>query len=402
MRPIVFALGILALATACSGSPAVTNAPLSPSVNGARYTFVIRSYGAEPGVDGKPVPIPTSSASELNVVTTNASFGGMHSLIEIARMPVGAQGQSTSDEYYVMTESNGVTGFEEVGARGTTDSVLRKQRFVGKHTVTFTIPFVVVELPFSAGRTWSRIAAYRDVYDDRSYHPASVRETGATFYFADGSYSVVVTGVDLGKALRGRETLASDGSYREQARFGPCRQTLDVDVPVMKSGAYVIPYETTAKGCASAPTPTATTLPDWYPGSALPPSPLRTAKATDLGAAVIPASCGVAPSIATRGERIAVTRTDFNPLGVVAHAVETSYFAAGIGVVCTETVTTSEEFAVQPPAARYIGRSIIHTVRSLVSYTKGSTVGAPAGFPAVLEARAEMLRAAGYRHMRRD
>ncbi|HZZ00690.1 MAG TPA: hypothetical protein VFE36_14065 [Candidatus Baltobacteraceae bacterium] len=395
MRPTIFALGVLALATACSGGSPVPSASLSPSANGARYTFVSSSYGVEPGVYGKPMPIPTSSASERNVVTTNVSFGGMHSLVEIARTPVGAQGKPTSNEYFAMTKSNGITEFEEVAARDTSDSGFRKQRFIGKHTVTFTMPFVVVELPFSAGRTWSRSAAYRDISDYRSYHPANVRENGETVYSADGSYSTVATGAELGKVLHSRVTLASDGSYREQARLGPCRQTLDVDVPVMKSGTYVIPYEATAKGCMPAPAPAATSLPDWYPGGALPPSPLRTANATDMGAAAIPASCGVAPSIATRGEKIAVTRTDFSPLGVVTHGVETSYFATGIGLVCTETVTISEQFAVQPPAAKYIGRSVIHTVRSLVSYTKGSTVGAPAGFPAALEARGEILRVGG-------
>lgn len=392
MRPIVFALGVLILATACNGGSPVPSASPFPSVNGARYTFVNSSYGVEPGPYGKPVPIPTSSASELNVVTTNVSFGGMRGLVEIARTPLGGQGKSTSNDYFAMTKSNGITEFEEVAAHSASDSEFRGQQFIGKHTLTFTAPFVVVELPFSAGRTWSRTAAYRDIYEDRSHHPASVRESGETVYSADGSYSTVVAGAELGKTLHIQGTLASDGSYRDQARLGPCRQTLDVDVPQMKSGAYVIPYETTAKGCMPAPAPVATTLPDWYPGGALPPSPLRTAKAIDMGAAAIPASCDVAPSIATRGEKIAVTRTDFSPLGDVAHSAETSYFAAGIGVVCTETVTTSEQFAVQPPAAKYIGRTVIHTVRTLVSYTKGSTVGAPAGFPGVLEVRGVILR----------
>lgn len=391
---MIFALGTLALATACSGGSPIPSSSSSPSSNGAQYTYMRTTYGVAPGINGKPMPIPTSSVSELSLITTNASFGSMHGLIRIARTNGGTHGKSTSYDYYAMAKSNGVTRFEQVGASGTSESELNKQRFAGQSTMTFTTPFVVVEMPFSAGRTWSRSAAYSDVYDQRSYHPANVRVNGQTVYDADGSYSLAATGVDLGQMLRSRSALASDGSYQSQSRSGSCRQTLDVGVPVMKAANYVIPYATSAKGCAVVPVPVATTLPDWYPGGGLPPSPLRSANAVDMGAVAIPASCGVASSIATRGEKIAVTSTDFSPLGTVGHDTETSYFATGIGLVCTETVAISELYLVQPPAAKRVGRFVIYTVRSLVSYTKGSDVGAPVGLDSMQE-RAVIVRAGG-------
>lgn len=393
MRPMLLALGTLALATACSGGSPIPSASTSPSSNGAQYTYMRTTYGVAPGVNGKPMPIPTSSASELSVITTNASFASMHGLIRIARTNGGAHGTSTSYDYYAMAKSNGVTRFEQVGASGMSESQLNNRRFAGQNTMTLTTPFVVVEMPFSAGRTWSRSAAYSDVYDQRSNHPA-VRINGQTVYDADGSYSLVATGAEGGQTLRSRSALASDGSYQSQYGLGSCRVTDDVGAPVMQAAKYVIPYAMSAKGCPGAPAPVATTLPDWYPGGALPPSPLRSANAVDMGAAAIPASCGVAPSIATRGEKIVVTSTGFNPLGTVGHGTETSYFATGIGLVCTESVAISQLYLVQPPAAKRVGRSVIYTVRSLVGYTKGSDLGAPVGLGSLQE-RAVVVRVGG-------
>ncbi|HEY1976369.1 MAG TPA: hypothetical protein VGG89_07490 [Candidatus Baltobacteraceae bacterium] len=393
MRPIIVALGTLALVTACSsGSPVPST---SPSDNGATYTYASTSYGVTPGLGGQPLPIPTSRSTEQSVITTNAGFGGMHGLIQIARTPIGSARKLTSYEYYAMPNDNGVSQFEEVAARGVTDFASGKERFVENGTLTFTKPFVVVELPFSAGRTWSRSAAYDGTTDETSQHPANLHLSGRTVFNADGSHSSAGSGEELGKVFNGSTVLASDGAYHDQFRLGSCRQKLDVGVPVMKSGAYVIPYATSAKGCSSAPTPVATTLPDWYPGGALPPSPLRSANASDMGAAAIPASCGVAPSIATRGEKIVVTVTEFNPLGNVNHSVETSYYATGIGLVCSEVETISQEYALQPPV--YEGRGVIHTVRRLIGYTKGSTVGAPLGFGGVLQPRAVIVGVGGAR-----
>jgi hypothetical protein len=108
-----------------------------------------------------------------------------------------------------------------------------------------------------------------------------------------------------------------------------------VGIPTSAGGPMTIPVTvTTASGVAND------VAADWYPGAALPASPLALTVRTVSGPVALPASCafsGTAPPVI----ETVVTTTNLDTLGSYATSTEQIYNANGTNLCHTQTSTTA-------------------------------------------------------------
>jgi|GEM_PF-2856162 len=171
----------------------------------------------------------------------------------------------------------------------------------------------------------------------------------------DGSYSIQsnrVNGVTTTSAMN------SDGSGAFSSSGGTTAYSATIGVPVLTTSGYTIPvnYTTTAPS-ASSKTYTAA---DWYPGGAMPPSPLASQTKTVVGpATTLPSACNGAlllpntfevdtteTSLVTTGTYVVISTQAFNANGAVVCSLQTEtntsydiYTGAVNSTTTTQTTT---------------------------------------------------------------
>ena len=335
------ALVAVAITAACSqrGALPVTNQPAMggaaathaggfPTRNGSTYIYSNDEY---PVAAGTASPQPPWNWVDTVGVRTGVSFDGAAGLVSFAHSP--------SDG------SEPVTDFVSLKTTGTTQELLdvgqRRELGGGKlfwSKLRYITPKVELLLPFRAGATWKNTAAYVSTSRGNTSLNGAYTTSDETSN-ADGSFTSSFRDYDKNGKVRGyaTTTVSSDGSATSSSVFGKCRMYQNIGVPVPAAkGTYVIPvHSSVSQGCIGAtPGPSSTTIPDWYPGGKLPPSPLARSSSTDMGTVTIPAICQLPASVPKRGEKIVRRSSDLDPLGVSRQTVDVGYYANGIGLVC--------------------------------------------------------------------
>ena len=138
---------------------------------------------------------------------------------------------------------------------------------------------------------------------------------------------------------------------------------MSIGVPTQTAaGGYVIPIVDYLGKKAN--------IPDWYPGGGLPPSPLVTATIVDRGMEKLPAGCDVPRALATAGEAIVRTGSQFDPNGDVGTNTEVAYYAPDVGMVCNVQSEHTTEYFVIDPAAKLVAVETYHAITSLVRLSR--------------------------------
>jgi len=212
-------------------------------------------------------------------------------------------------------------------------------------TSSYTTPFTVGVYPLQTGssvteplaRTFA--ATFTDEAASGATPPPSYEyETSEnSTYNNDGSFSITPRKYSNG-AIRDIEE-SSNGSAHQANTTSSLAET--IGVPVSSSGSFEIPVsETNSSGTNTATFKAA----DWYPGAALPPSPLESEIFTVKGpAASLPAGCIGAISEPNLVE-IDEAHTDINVFGTYETESEQLFDSNGI-TVCVLRTTTTKDYA---------------------------------------------------------
>jgi hypothetical protein len=369
--------GLIACAALCACGSQTTTPPVPASgpdfpASGASLTYVTSEWGTVSQPSASPQSIPTATFLEKETVSTDVTFGGRSHLIDIRTASSNPAQSSRSDDYLVWNPFAGGHILEEIAGVSSSKEVSAEFRSSGSSQTTFTQPAIQVQFPFASGNTWTDENAYRRT-DSGSYQftgYAAVKNDGRADWNADGSYvrndgpELVAPGLTPTRSL---VRVNSDGSASIEETQGTVRISKQtIGVPVRgRDGVYGIPVVISGliPGTGSA------IIPDWYPGGALPPSPLVASTVVDRGMAVLPASCGVPHSIATSGEKLVADKTQFDPTGVVSAITETTYYAGGIGMVCDEVFSRSSSYWVKFPSAFLVANETYHMTKALTVAT---------------------------------
>jgi len=376
-------------------------APSFPA-NGSSYDYsAVESGFVWLGGGRVPQPVPTSTVFEMStLVKTGASFGSQNNLIDMRYTQTLAKTAITGDEYDAWRNVPGGQQLQEIADVHEGSSRPNPSLATSSTRTIYSQPPIKVQLPFAIGNSWTGSSAYR--YTDSGKFKIS-NGTSVTFaeditWDADGSYTRSAVNFPLfivGHKLASITNVESNGSA-EVTSFEDGKKIAVQTIGVPRraaNGSYVIPWSLVWSLPKGAPLPIHTTIPDWYPGGALPPSPLVRSTVVDTGPAALPSSCKVPRSLATSGEAIVRTESLFDPTGSVATIKETSYYANGIGMVCDVRFTRGAGWFVLPPAVKPAGHDAITVTESLTGKKLQSALARTRSMPDALAYAADALAA---------
>jgi hypothetical protein len=310
-----------------------------PIVNGSVYQYLERSWYP---------PSAPQSVQLTTTVRTPVAWRGTRNLIDL----VGTEASDASvrsDTYERWVPDGSFEALDQMG--------YVYHSAVSRFTSIYEQPVVQVEVPFEAGHSWNGGGSYRVVAKLANGTERMIWHNGGAYYLylynsgtSPSTYQVWVN---------------ANGSAKVNNAFGGQPHVTVIGVPVKRNGKYMIPIRQGAGQQYMA---------DWYPGGAMPPSPLDVSKTTDRGDVTLPASCNVPSSVATSGELIANVETQLDPSGSVSTYTTDAYYASGIGLVCSIYASKSISYTLEAPKAQYQGTSHIETIDSLTSYTLGAAM----------------------------
>jgi hypothetical protein len=161
----------------------------------------------------------------------------------------------------------------------------------------------------------------------------------------DGSFSFQQTGV-----TGTNETLTenSDGSAAYTITSASSTNSTTIGAPVLASGVYTIPVNRTVT--SSTPSNTNYSAVDWYPGAALPPTPLIVENQTVVGPVMtLPAQCAGAYLQPDMFE-VDTNTTNLNTVNGLYTVTATRAFNSNGVAVCTLTTTTANSYTLNTGA----------------------------------------------------
>jgi hypothetical protein len=338
-----------------------------PTTSGT-YQYLTTRWGGLSG-PGAPFPMPTTTSTTYETVSTNATLGSQQGLIAVETSTKYSDYLETERTYSKWT---GSPGAQSLGVVATTWSDTGK--ITGSGLTLYSLPLEEVRFPFVAGGQWNGAYAYHETSS------AKVPFDGKTFdstmdetLNADGSYEAHALNpvVYTPHNWRWKTSVASDGSWNIITGFiddpGATPYPIYAGVPRNDgSGKYVLPF-TGAPGLSN-------TIADWYPGHALPPSPMYASTVKDLGARKLPAVCAVPASLATSGEEIETTTSSFDPSGTIINETYIAYYTDGVGMVCQTYNTHGTYYHINPQSLTLVhdGHSTGAGIISLQSITSKS------------------------------
>lgn len=361
-----------------------------PTGNGSRYDYVDAQWGSitAPNSAATPYPIPTSTDPSVTTVETSAIFGSMKNLIEFKSGGPYQGGSSHGNSFYTWVADGKKEAFSEVAATSDFKTGAGGPYALALSTrTTYSQPYVELMQPFSAGATWSQATAYvTDSVETTASSGVTMRRVGKSTSNSDGSYVSAYRSTSSGHVTFGKTIVDSDGSA-SVALWQPGQPTtkLVIGVPVKQHGSYVIPITT-------YPGKHQSTIADWYPGRAMPPSPLVTASATDKGSVAIPGACNVPKSIATTAELVASAQQGLDPTSSEFAYTQLSYYAPGVGLVCETWKQIYELYHVTGLGAINQGTYTFEGTESLTKYALAAAMRA-VGMRGALQAAADAIQA---------
>jgi hypothetical protein len=358
------ALTAFALLVACSthNSSPLPAQPQEPSfpTNGSTYSYSGVVWGVFRNPASTPNPIPTRALPAKNVrVTTETSFDGYDGVIDSHYALHDTSQEAKTADYSTWLATAGGFQLANLGSVSSTRSLPGKSPYLESARTVYDQPVIGVEVPFAAGNHWngagashSTLAGTGEAFGKRiAFSDDTIVHQDGSYKRSTLNYPIVFKGhnfesvADVESDGATKVTTIIDGLTSGVATTGAPRR--------VAGGAYVIAF-------ILSPHIFATTIPDWFPGGALPPSPLVRVTVTDRGATALPPACNVPRSIVTSAEAILRVESRVDPLGVVAGTNETTYYAAGIGAVCDISVMDSTAVFILPPKARPAGSETIH------------------------------------------
>jgi hypothetical protein len=310
-----------------------------------------------------PEPLPTQTHTQTGTVQDGASFAGSSGFID-SRYTGSVSPEIVHNEYRAWTPTGVAQQLQQFGATfaGTIETKTQTER-TSERTV-YTRPRIEVTYPFKAGTAWDGTAAFQTIYSGLLTYAGNHRRLYEDrVWNGDGSYTdhslnriFMLNGPNLGSYVN----VASDGAATIDS-FSNGKKTLSmsIGVPVQNAaGGYGIPFN-------MEPGVGKTTIPDWYPGGGLPPSPMVKATVVDRGRARVPSVCHLPHDAPASAEEIVRTQSQFDPTGIVATHTDVSYYAARTGMLCQIAHDLSTAYLVVPPAAQPALSATIETVTSL-------------------------------------
>ncbi len=359
------------ISASASGVPAssVTPAQFTPNSqnplgNGTSFTYATTETNTQ-----LPAGSPqTSTITDLETVTTGASFNGQSNLIDVHDVdtpvnPAPSPGFTSVQDQYLKWAPNGNSAqLLEVGyafTYGDSNSTTTGSSALSPGSI-------IDELPQTQGNSWNPLST--SVYSDKTVFPTNEVTTTNTQTNADGSYTK--TFVDTIPDASGEQqytdnyVVPPNGTFIHKAASIDTHAASPYDAlniftssaPANVGGSLVIPVQDNCQtGAAPASPPpggfppacidnngvtqqnsvTNTDVPDWFPfPGGQPQSPLYVAKVTVKGTGSIPAQCNVSPSIATSAVDEHYTETDLDPVGVITYYTEDFYYSPNVGLVC--------------------------------------------------------------------
>ena len=288
-----------------------------------------------------------------------ATYAGRTGLIDVKTISRDASDVQTVDEYLQWVPLAGRQALEEVA-----EAVRGRGQSTGSGQTDYTVPAPEVQIPFAAGNRWNAASAYRESGSWAfAFGGMPIRSHSDETWNRDGSYSR--RGLNVGiivsdQNIRSTARVTSDGSATStSADDGNPAMKMSIGVPTRTAtGVYVIPIVDYFGNKAN--------IPDWYPGGGLPPSPRVAATIVDRGMEKLPAGCDVPRGLATAGEAIVRTGSQFDPNGDVGTNTDVAYYAPGVGMVCNVQSEHTTEYFVIEPAAKLVAVDTYHTINSLV------------------------------------
>jgi hypothetical protein len=327
--------------TANKPAPQATASNPYPVAKGDTFAY---AYAAQTGVrfGSNPETISRTAGTVTATILGSAVFNGaphidersvfVYTFSDDNGKTTGA-GKKTTDAYKSFDAAGSGLAYDLYGSveRGASKDSTGVTTTTTE-TVTYAEPFIIDQLPETAGASWSDAAGSTLDSEAIATSGSSTDKTVTTSRrIADGAYSRMVDYHDAGTNYSVTKKQSSDGSGQDQNGGSGKEAGLTVfGTPVRSGSGYVIPVTDTPPGEKSV----TTNVPDWYPGNG-PVGPLLVAITKDLGLSVnVPAKCGIAAG--QPATRLQANRAELDVVDgtVTTHSTD-RYVIPGMGVVCT-------------------------------------------------------------------
>jgi hypothetical protein len=364
-RYLLWTLAVAAGATGISGcnsasvlQPSTAFTPLPVLVAGSKYTY--SGSDAETITYASPSPVEVNSHGTYSVSdaeTVEAASPGAPAPFEVRRslrysvIKAPVSGIELAGRTIDSFESSTVTNTSQTIAQAasstrTTGIDLDANRiekngpyaYTEADDTTFAVPRVLAVYPLRAGEKTTeplaRTVANKGQSVNRDKDVYASHDTKSVFK-DDGAY--VETG-SVGPNETTNVTEKSNGTAKT-ANTGGTSFTQIIGIPEQSNGVYLIPVTRDVNG-----TTTSYKAADWYPGSALPPSPLAMTVQTVKGPSALPTSCKVGVS-APNVEEIDSVSVTLNVTGFRTDESGETFLSNGV-TVCRANRTTTRAYDV--------------------------------------------------------
>jgi len=308
----------------------------------AGYTFA-QTTTVNAAATGAPAPFDVNVATTYT--TTQTPTTGFQHISQIVDN-YESQTASGASETVALVASKSVTVDTDLTAGANGGGPYTSTSTV---TTTYASPRAVGVYPLVTGEVTTPTIARTATTSTTDVNAAGTRPN-TTFpvsvtqsYASDGS--TTKTSV-ISNGEQNVFTESSNGSATENVT-GPIYLAQEtIGVPVPAAGVYTIPYTYARQDVQSGPTPVPTITPrasnaaDWYPGGALPPSPLVLATVTVKGpATALPGGCSGAiaePNVV----EVDSVQSSLNVNGTYETQTQQTFDSNGTAVCVLRTTTT--------------------------------------------------------------
>ena len=263
---------------------------------------------------------------------------------------------STTDQYENITAANGAfnvvlaqTVTSQTGTNISDADTLPSgapYTFNSTTTTTYTSPTILEILPLTTGAQWNSSLS-RTIHAISNTTNASGVAYGAsnltTIYQSDDSYSESGQNGLTSSTVRSEESNGNALITNTNTTTGKVSLEETISLPVKSGSVTTIPISVTTPSTIAAE-PAATQAADWYPGGALPPSPLGMVTYNVVGPApVLPAGCTYTGSLPNVTEYDSATSTVDVIAGTVTSGTSRVFDSNGLAV-CRMSVSTVKTY----------------------------------------------------------
>jgi hypothetical protein len=315
-------------------SETITYASPSPTQPNSDGTYTIAEVEKVVGA-GSTAPAPFDVQRTLTYTVTKAPVSG----IQLAKRTISTFEASTvTSTSQTITETQGTSTSAGINLNAGLQAGNGPYAYTDSTTTAYASPLTLQVFPLQTGATRTQPLARTATSTGESINAAKdvfASHNTTTDYNNDGSYTETGT---IGTGEQTSVVAASNGTA-VTTNTGKTTFKQTIGLPALASGAYTIPVARVNDGKT-----TTYSAADWYPGNALPPTPLASTTQTVKGPISVPASCGVTAP-APNPELVQTASTTLDVTGSLSNESAQTYFSNGT-VVCRANTTTTMSFNV--------------------------------------------------------